>query len=74
MFLSLFDVHVQRIPYQGTVQFTQYQPGSFAPAFLKDTRGNEYNYVGLATPRGPVGVKQNYRDTGAADCVPAHYR
>ncbi len=58
MFLSLFDVHVQRIPYQGTVQFTQYQPGSFAPAFLKDTHGNEYNYVGLATPRGPVGVKQ----------------
>jgi len=58
VFLSLFDVHVQRSPYQGEVEFLQYQPGSFAPAFLKDTHSNEYNLIGLQTSHGPVGVKQ----------------
>ncbi len=58
VFLSLFDVHVQRAPYQGRVEFLQYQPGSFAPAFLKDTHSNENNFIGLSTPNGPIGVKQ----------------
>jgi phosphatidylserine decarboxylase len=58
VFLSLFDVHVQRTPYQGEVEFLRYQPGGFAPAFLKDTHSNEYNLIGLATPHGPVGIKQ----------------
>ncbi len=58
MFLSLFDVHVQRIPYQGQVEFVHYQAGDFGPAFLKDTRSNEYNMLGLSTPQGPIAVKQ----------------
>ena len=58
MFLSLFDVHVQRSPYQGTVQFLRYQSGGFAPAFLKDTHGNEYNMIGMLTPHGPMAIKQ----------------
>lgn len=58
VFLSLFDVHVQRCPYRGRVEFLRYQSGSFAPAFLKDTRQNEANFIGLSTPRGPIGVKQ----------------
>lgn len=58
IFLSLFDVHVQRSPYQGQVQFLKYRPGSFAPAFLKDVEENEYNFIGLSTNYGPVGVKQ----------------
>lgn len=58
VFLSLFDVHVQRVPYQGRVEFMRYQPGDFAPAFLKDTHLNEYNFIGLSTPYGPVGIKQ----------------
>ena len=58
LFLSLFDVHVQRAPYQGQVQFLHYQPGSFAPAFLKDTQDNEYNLIGFDTPHGPIVVKQ----------------
>jgi len=58
MFLSLFDVHWQRSPYQGQVQFLHYQPGSFAPAFLKSAGENEANFIGLSTPRGPLGVKQ----------------
>lgn len=56
--MSLFDVHVQRAPYQGTVKFLHYQPGNFAPAFLSDTHQNEHNLVVLSTPYGAIGVKQ----------------
>lgn len=58
IFLSLFDVHVQRSPCQGVVQTLSYQAGSFAPAFLKDTRANESNLITFSTPYGPVGIKQ----------------
>jgi phosphatidylserine decarboxylase len=58
VFLSLPDVHVQRTPYQGRVTLLHYQPGDFAPAFLKDTHSNEFNFIGLTTPHGPLGVKQ----------------
>lgn len=58
IFLSLFDVHVQRSPYHGMVEFLCYESGGFTPAFLKDTHDNESNFIGLQTPRGPVGVKQ----------------
>jgi phosphatidylserine decarboxylase len=36
----------------------RYQPGSFAPAFLKDTQDNESNLIGFSTPQGPIAVKQ----------------
>jgi phosphatidylserine decarboxylase len=58
VFLSLFDVHVQRMPYSGQVKFLRYQSGSFAPAFLKDTQDNESNLIGFITPHGPLAVKQ----------------
>jgi phosphatidylserine decarboxylase len=58
IFLSLFDVHVQRSPYAGVIQFLRYQPGDFAPAFLQDTHGNEANLIGLKTHQGPLAVKQ----------------
>ena len=58
VFLSLFDVHVQRSPYTGVVQLLCYQAGAFAPAYLKDTHLNESNLIGLETSHGPVAVKQ----------------
>ncbi len=58
IFLSLIDVHVQRAPYHGTVDLLRYESGSFAPAFLKDTHGNESNLIGLQTPYGLLAVKQ----------------
>jgi phosphatidylserine decarboxylase len=58
VFLSIFDVHVQRSPYQGMIELVRYQPGSYAPAFFQDPQSNESNLIGLATPQGPVGVKQ----------------
>lgn len=58
IFLSLFDVHLQRSPCEGQVQYLRYQTGGFAPAFLKNARCNESNLIGLRTPQGPVAVKQ----------------
>jgi len=58
IFLSLFDVHVQRAPYQGVVKLLRYQSGSFAPAFLSQADDNEANLIGIETPRGPLAVKQ----------------
>ncbi len=58
IFLSLFDVHIQRSPYAGVVQYIRYQHGDFAPAFLRDTHSNEANFIGFNTVHGPVGVKQ----------------
>jgi phosphatidylserine decarboxylase len=58
IFLSLFDVHVQRAACPGQVEMVRYQPGDFAPAFLKDTHSNESNLIGFSTPYGPIAVKQ----------------
>lgn len=58
VFMSIFDVHVQHSPYSGVVASVYYQPGSFAPAFLKDTHDNESNLIGLETPHGRIAVKQ----------------
>jgi phosphatidylserine decarboxylase len=58
VFLSIFDVHVQWMPYPGQVKLLHYQPGSFAPAFLKDTQDNESNLIGFVTPHGLMAVKQ----------------
>lgn len=58
IFLSVFDVHVQRAPYQGTVQALHYQPGKFLPAFLKGADENESNLLALETAHGPLGITQ----------------
>jgi len=58
IFLSLFDVHVQRIPYTGVVKKISYQPGKFTPAFLKHADENEANFIGLETKHGPLAIKQ----------------
>ena len=58
IFLSLFDVHMQRAPYPGTVQLTRYQSGGFLPAFLMNAEANESHLTGFSTAHGPVGVVQ----------------
>jgi len=66
IFLSLFDVHINRAPVAGRVEVVRYRPGKFLAAFNeRATSENEANYVGLATgrkaPSGDelrVGVKQ----------------
>ncbi len=58
IFLSLFDVHVQRCPYAGLVRMVRYQPGAFVPAYRKDAEINEANLIGIETCRGRLAVRQ----------------
>ena len=53
VFLSVFDVHVQRAPVAGEVLRADYRPGKFLSADLdKASEDNERNSLLLATPEG----------------------
>jgi phosphatidylserine decarboxylase len=53
VFMSLFDVHVNRIPAGGRVSRISYRPGAFFAANLdKASEKNEQNAVTLDTPDG----------------------
>jgi phosphatidylserine decarboxylase len=59
IFLSVFDVHVQRAPVSGTVEHKVYKPGAYAVAWLeKASDDNEQSSLGITTPNGPVLVRQ----------------
>jgi len=59
IFLSVFDVHVQRSPCAGTVEHRVYKPGTFAVAWLdKASDDNEQASVGITTPHGKILVRQ----------------
>ena len=59
IFLNVFDVHVQRAPVSGTVRHRSYKPGEYAVAWLeKASEDNEQASLGIATPHGPVLVRQ----------------
>lgn len=59
IFLSVFDVHVQRVPVTGVVGLVRYTPGLFLDA--RDKRAchlNEMNAVEILHPKGRFIVKQ----------------
>lgn len=48
IFLSIFNVHVTKAPYSGTVKYLKYVPGQFLNALRKDSAlYNESNWVGI---------------------------
>ncbi|MCR4442736.1 MAG: phosphatidylserine decarboxylase family protein [Peptococcaceae bacterium] len=48
IFMNVFNVHVNRSPIQGRVEYVHYQPGKFLPAFKGHaSQLNERNYVGI---------------------------
>ena len=52
-FLSLFDVHVNRVPVTGVVRAIRYSPGKFFNAALdKASTDNERNAIHIVTPAG----------------------
>jgi len=59
IFLSPFNVHVNRVPQDGEVQYFRYQKGRFlvasAPAASTE---NEQSILGLQTPEGRIVFKQ----------------
>ncbi|HUJ41217.1 MAG TPA: phosphatidylserine decarboxylase family protein [Candidatus Acidoferrales bacterium] len=59
IFLSVFDVHVNRAPVSGTIAALEYRRGSFHGAlFERASSENEQNVVRLTTPRGEMEFKQ----------------
>jgi phosphatidylserine decarboxylase len=59
IFLSVFDVHINRAPMSGTVVDVRYQPGKFLPAFRADASDlNEQNMVTLQAGETRVIIKQ----------------
>lgn len=59
VFLSIFDVHVQRTPIDGTVSFVHHQPGRYLQAFRPEASSeNEHIATLFETDYGPVLVKQ----------------
>ena len=55
IFMSLFSVHINRAPCEGTVEYLEYVPGKkLATLAPKASEVNERNYVGLRTIHGPV--------------------
>ena len=59
IYLSLFDVHVNRSPISGTVEQVVYSPGKFDFAFDKTADlDNENNLITITSGRGKVMVRQ----------------
>jgi phosphatidylserine decarboxylase len=59
IFLSVFDVHVNRAPVAGQVAEVRYQPGKFLPAFRPEAATmNEQNTLTLQAGQAQVVVKQ----------------
>ncbi len=59
IFLSVFDVHINRAPIAGTITDVVYHPGEFLPAFDdKASLRNEQNRAFIVGPEGRVGFTQ----------------
>ncbi len=53
IFMSVFNVHVNRIPYDGKIKKISYHPGKFLSANLdKASKENEHNAIFIETPTG----------------------
>jgi len=53
VFLSIFDVHVNRVPATGTIDYVKYSPGKFLPAFMDSASLlNEQTEIGMTASSG----------------------
>lgn len=59
IFLSVFDVHVNRIPISGVVDFVKWRPGSFLLAYKAEASAeNEQSIIGIRSDTTRIVVKQ----------------
>lgn len=59
IFMSVFNAHVNRAPYEAVVREIRYAPGQYANAMRPDSSQiNESNAIWLTTPKGPITVRQ----------------
>jgi len=55
IFMSIFNVHINRVPVTGKVTDIRYNPGAFLPAFHnKASARNEQSEITIAAAQGPV--------------------
>lgn len=55
VFMSVFNVHVNRVPHEGTIRQVDYHPGKFFSANLdKASTDNEHNALLLEGPQGKM--------------------
>lgn len=59
IFLSIFDVHINRIPVKGKITFENYRPGKYLPAFKEQASElNEKKSIGIENEKISVLVNQ----------------
>jgi len=59
IFMSLFDVHVNRAPVKGVIDYLNYNPGIYIPAFRKKASlDNEQLSIGIAVTPQDEGQKE----------------
>jgi phosphatidylserine decarboxylase len=59
IFLSVFDVHVNRAPVEGEIRSIEYRPGRFFGAMrARASAENEQNVIRISSPAGEVVFKQ----------------
>ena len=59
IFLSIFDVHINRAPAAGEVRAVRYRQGAFRAAFRKDAaERNEQSELEMTTERGTIRIRQ----------------
>jgi len=57
-FMNLHNVHVNRMPYDGTIMAVDHHPGGYLPAFTKDSERNERVVTTIKTSIGTVKIVQ----------------
>lgn len=59
IFLSVFNVHINRAPFPAMVETVEYKPGTFRIAWQSEaSTANEQNLIALKAPEGRLLVKQ----------------
>ncbi|MFC1513567.1 phosphatidylserine decarboxylase family protein [candidate division KSB1 bacterium] len=59
IFLSVFDVHINRIPISGKIEYLKYSAGSFLAAFKEEaSEKNEQTAIGISSNNRKVLFKQ----------------
>ena len=59
IFLSVFNVHLQRAPVAGTISNVEYRPGKFLPAMKPEAHvENEQNIITMQSAKGDFEVRQ----------------
>lgn len=57
-FMNIYNIHVNRCPFDGVVKKVTYHPGSHLPAFTKESSRNERVTIILETVQGTIKIIQ----------------